>query len=143
MLTCSISVVSLERSSKSSENKEGVRSSGSSMKTLKYHNGLHKIPKSQHFGYPSSDQNCCCLSLLKFLLLTPLTHPPHFYLSHSYLSRLQRSTREEHRRRGLCVKCLVAQLGGKTHVSSSSALNSIIKCHSDTREGPKVCATRS
>lgn len=143
MLTCSISVASLERSSKSSENKEGVRSSGSSMKALKYRNGLHKIPKSQHFGYPSSEQNCCCLSLLKFLLLSNTSHSSSTFLLVSYLSRLQRSTREEHRRRGLCVKCLVAQLGGKTHVSSSSALNSIIKCHSDTRDGPKVCATRS
>lgn len=74
-----------------------------------------------------------------YFSLTPLTHPPHFCLAHSYLSRLQKSTREEHRRHGLYMKCLVAQLGGKTHVSSSSALNSIVKRHSDTRDGLQVC----
>lgn len=78
-----------------------------------------------------------------YFSLTPLTHPPHFCLAHSYLSRLQRSTREEHRRHGLCMKCLAAQLGGKTHVSSSSTLSSIVKCPSDTKDSLKIFAVRS
>lgn len=136
MLTGGISVASLGRGSKSSEIKEGVRSSGSSTKAFKYHHGLHKIPKSQHFGFLPQGKTVAVSVYWSFYFSpTPLTHPPRFCLAHSCLSRLQKSTREECRRCGLYMKCLVAQLGGKTHVSSSSALSSTAKGHSDNGGG--------
>lgn len=82
-------------------------------------------------------------SLCLYFTLTPLISSPHFYWTYSYLPRLQRTTTEVHKRHGPYMICFVVQLGSKTHVSSSSALSSIVKRHSDTRDSLKVCAVRS